>query len=148
MQIWNIFQDEYLPSTGADGVERWGRYELFRTSTVSAGDGVTDLTVEFRDGDEQREETSQGNGPVDAFINNLNASGHSVTLFDYVEHAMSEGGDAVAAAYVDLEVDGQRLWGVGIDPDTSRATLKAIVSAVNRSVRNAVAQPETVGAAV
>lgn len=146
--IWNIFQDEYLPSTGADGVERWGRYELFRTSTVSAGDGVTDLTVEFRDGDEQREETSQGNGPVDAFINNLNASGHSVTLFDYVEHAMSEGGDAVAAAYVDLEVDGQRLWGVGIDPDTSRATLKAIVSAVNRSVRNAVAQPETVGAAV
>ena len=146
--IWNIFQDEYLPSTGADGVERWGRYELFRTSTVSAGDGVTDLTVEFRDGDEQREETSQGNGPVDAFINNLNASGHSVTLFDYVEHAMSEGGDAVAAAYVDLEVDGQRLWGVGIDPDTSRATLKAIVSAVNRSVRNAAAQPETVGAAV
>ena len=146
--IWSIFQDEYLPSAGADGVERWGRYELFRTSTVSAGDGITELTVEFRDGAEQREETSRGNGPVDAFINNLNASGHSVTLFDYVEHAMSEGGDAVAAAYVDLEVDGQRLWGVGIDPDTSRATLKAIVSAVNRSVRNAVAQPETVGAAV
>ena len=48
---------------------------------------------------------------------------------------MSGGGDAVAAAYVDLEVDGQRLWGVGIDPDTTRATLKAIVSAVNRSVR-------------
>ncbi|GAA1565325.1 2-isopropylmalate synthase [Leucobacter aridicollis] len=144
--IWTIFQDEYLPSTGVDGVERWGRYELFRTSSVSAGDGVTNLTVEYRDGDEQREETSQGNGPVDAFINSLNASGHAVTLFDYVEHAMSEGGDAVAAAYVDLEVDGQRLWGVGIDPDTSRATLKAIVSAVNRSVRNSAAQREAVSA--
>ncbi|GAA1319278.1 2-isopropylmalate synthase [Leucobacter albus] len=144
--IWSIFQDEYLPSVGADGAERWGRYELFRTSSVSAGDGVTNLTVEFRDGDEQREETSKGNGPVDAFINNLNASGHQVTLFDYVEHAMSGGGDAVAAAYVDLEVDGQRLWGVGIDPDTSRATLKAIVSAVNRSVRNAVVEREQVSA--
>ncbi|KAM9862450.1 2-isopropylmalate synthase [Leucobacter sp. BZR 635] len=146
--IWSIFQDEYLPSAGTDGVERWGRYELFRTSSVSAGDGVTELTVDYRDGDQQREETSTGNGPVDAFINNLNASGHSVTLFDFVEHAMSEGGDAVAAAYVDLEVDGQRLWGVGIDPDTSRATLKAIVSAVNRSVRNGAADREPAAAAV
>ena len=60
---------------------------------------------------------------------------------------MSAGGDAVAAAYVDLEVDGQRLWGVGIDPDTTRATLKAIVSSVNRSVRARDQRvPEVVGA--
>ncbi|MDI6024177.1 alpha-isopropylmalate synthase regulatory domain-containing protein, partial [Leucobacter sp. UT-8R-CII-1-4] len=63
-------------------------------------------------------------------------AGHVVRLYDYVEHAMSGGGDAVAAAYVDLEVDGQRLWGVGIDHDTTRATLKAIVSSVNRAVRS------------
>jgi hypothetical protein len=44
-------------------------------------------------------------------------------------------GDALAAAYVELEVDGQTLWGVGIDGDISTASLKAIVSAVNRSVR-------------
>ncbi|MCW2287942.1 2-isopropylmalate synthase [Leucobacter luti] len=134
--IWRIFQDEYLPASSEDAA-RWGRYEIFRTASTSAGDGVTELVVDYREGDEQKQATSHGNGPVDAFINALNADGHSVTLFDYVEHAMSSGGDAVAAAYVDLEVDGQRLWGVGVDPDTSRATLKAIISSVNRAVRNA-----------
>ena len=132
--IWRIFQDEYLPMTDAS-FDRWGQYELFRTASKSAGDGVTELKVDYRRGDEAAQLKAVGNGPVDAFINGLNFTGHKVTLFDYVEHAMSGGGDAVAAAYVDLEVDGQRLWGVGIDPDTTRATLKAIVSAVNRSVR-------------
>ncbi|MHA3683260.1 2-isopropylmalate synthase [Leucobacter sp. HY1908] len=141
--IWSIFQDEYLPVALADGDaagEQWGQYELFRTQTTSAGDGVTELSADYRDGSERKQLTARGNGPVDAFINALNDDGHAVTLFDYVEHAMSSGGDAVAAAYVDLEVDGQRLWGVGIDADTSRATLKAIVSSVNRAVRNASAK--------
>ncbi|QIM16630.1 2-isopropylmalate synthase [Leucobacter insecticola] len=142
-EIWRIFQDEYLPVNGGDA-ERWGRYEIFRTSSTSAGDGVTELVVDYRVGDDEAQSTSRGNGPVDAFLNALNEAGHSVTLFDYVEHAMSSGGDAVAASYVDLEVDGQRLWGVGIDPDTSRATLKAIISSVNRAVRNRVR--ETVNA--
>lgn len=147
--IWRIFQDEYLPVTGDDTFERWGRYELFRTATTSAGDGVTELTADFRVGNDTQQFTTRGNGPIDAFLNGLNTAGHEVTLFDYVEHAMSGGGDAVAAAYVDLEVDGHRLWGVGIDPDTTRATLKAIVSAVNRSIkfRDKVAEAEPVGAA-
>jgi len=93
------------------------------------------LKVDYRRGDETAQLNAVGNGPIDAFINGLNHVGHKVTLFDYVEHAMSEGGDAVAAAYVDLEVDGHRLWGVGVDPDTTRATLKAIVSSLNRAVR-------------
>ena len=137
-EIWRIFQDEYLPAD-SEGAERWGRYEVLRTATTSAGDGVTELTFDFRDGAEERQSTARGNGPVDAFLNALNDAGHEVTLLDYVEHAMSAGGDAVAAAYVDLEVDGHRLWGVGIDPDTSRATLKAIVSAVNRAIRGGTA---------
>lgn len=132
--IWRIFQDEYLPTTD-ESFDRWGRYELYRTAVTSAGDGVTELMVEYRTGDEQAQVTARGNGPVDAFLNALNNGGHEVTLFDFVEHAMSAGGDAVAAAYVDLEVDGHRLWGVGIDPDTTRATLKAIVSSVNRAIR-------------
>ena len=144
-EIWTIFQDEYLPTSSEDG-ERWGRYEIFRTSSTSAGDGITELTVDYRVGADELQITSRGNGPVDAFLNALNEAGHSVTLFDYVEHAMSSGGDAVAASYVDLEVDGERLWGVGIDPDTTRATLKAIISSVNRSVRNSVSVPEAVGA--
>ncbi len=143
--IWKIFQDEYLPAQDPDA-DRWGRYEITRTATASAGDGVTELTVDLRVGDEQQQTTARGNGPVDAFIRALGEHGHEITLFDYVEHAMSSGGDAVAAAYVDLEVDGQRLWGVGIDPDTSRATLKAIISSVNRSVRADQRVAEPVGA--
>lgn len=143
--IWKIFQDEYLPAQDPDA-DRWGRYEITRTATASAGDGVTELTVDLRVGDEQQQTTARGNGPVDAFIRALGEHGHEITLFDYVEHAMSSGGDAVAAAYVDLEVNGQRLWGVGIDPDTSRATLKAIISSVNRSVRADQRVAEPVGA--
>lgn len=137
-EIWQIFQNEYLPTSTKDD-NGWGHYELFTTSSTSSGDGITELTVDYRDGNEIKQVKSLGNGPVDAFINALNETEHTVTLFDYVEHAMSSGGDAVAAAYVDLEVDGQRLWGVGIDADTSRSTLKAIVSSVNRAVRNASA---------
>lgn len=133
--IWRIFEDEYLPATSPDA-DRWGKYELLRTSTSSSGDGVTNIVAEYRDGKETKEITAVGNGPVDAFLNAINDGvGHKVELFDYVEHAMSSGGDAVAASYVHLNVDGQHLWGVGIDPDTSRSSLKAIISAVNRSVR-------------
>lgn len=136
--IWNIFQDEYLPVKDAPAEQRWGHYEITKTATNSAGDGTTELTVDLRVNDETDVITALGNGPVDAFLKALGSRGHEIQLFDFVEHAMSAGGDAVAAAYVDLEVDGLRLWGVGIDPDTSRATLKAIISAVNRSVRDRV----------
>ncbi len=111
---------------------------MTKTSTHSAGDGLTELTVDLKIDGEVQVIAAEGNGPVDAFLKALTSLGHTIQLFDFVEHAMSAGGDAVAAAYVDLEVDGLRLWGVGIDPDTSRATLKAIVSAVNRSIRSRV----------
>ena len=65
----------------------------------------------------------------------LREAGTEVTLYDYVEHTTAASGDAQAAAYVELKVDEQRLWGVGIDGDISRASLKAIVSAVNRAIR-------------
>ena len=65
----------------------------------------------------------------------LGAQGVDVTLNDYVEHAMSASGDALAAAYVELNVEGTVLWGVGIDADISTASLKAVVSAVNRAIR-------------
>ena len=134
-EIWRIFQDEYLPLVDAPADQRWGRYEITKTSTHSAGDGLTELTVDLRVDSDISVIAAEGNGPVDAFLKALAGLGHSIELFDFVEHAMSSGGDAVAAAYVDLDVDGMRLWGVGIDPDTSRATLKAIISAVNRSIR-------------
>jgi 2-isopropylmalate synthase len=132
-QIWAIFTDEYLPASNAD--DRWGRFELLSTSTRSDMSGDVSLDVTLRDGDEEYAAAGVGNGPVAAFLEVVRSQGFDVTLYDYVEHALSAGGDAQAAAYVELQVDGERLWGVGIDGDISTASLKAIVSGVNRAIR-------------
>jgi len=132
-EIWSIFQDEYLPSAAAD--DKWGRYELLGTRTASDMSGEVTLDAVLRVGDGEESLQAVGNGPVAAFLSAMSDQGHEIRLFDYVEHALSASGDALAAAYVELEVDGQTLWGVGIDGDISTASLKAIVSAVNRSVR-------------
>ncbi|MBF4560834.1 2-isopropylmalate synthase [Microbacterium sp. VKM Ac-2870] len=132
-QIWEIFTDEYLPAHHAD--DKWGRFELLSTRTQSDMSGEVSLDVTLRDGDAQIATRGVGNGPVSAFIEVVREQGFEVTLYDYVEHTLSAGGDAQAAAYVELQVDGERLWGVGIDGDISTASLKAIVSCVNRAIR-------------
>jgi 2-isopropylmalate synthase len=134
-QIWGIFQDEYLPAPQTRPDDKWGRYELLSTRTSSDMTGSTSLTVKLRSGDEVEETVASGNGPIAAFLSVMADRGIDVELFDYVEHTMSASGDAVAAAYVELRVNGKTLWGVGIDADISTASLKAVVSAVNRAVR-------------
>ena len=132
-EIWAIFMDEYLPAAAED--DKWGRYEIMGTRTASDMSGESTLDVNLRVGESTDSLQAVGNGPVAAFLSVMAGQGHEIRLFDYVEHALSASGDALAAAYVELEVDGQTLWGVGIDGDISTASLKAIVSAVNRSVR-------------
>ena len=131
--IWSIFQDEYLPSETA--TEKWGRFELQSTRTSSRLAGSVELIVDLRDGEAVTEATSTGNGPIAAFLGVLRERGIEVTLYDYVEHTLGASGDAQAAAYVELQVGDRRLWGVGIDGDISTASLKAVVSAVNRAIR-------------
>ncbi|QAY61351.1 2-isopropylmalate synthase [Microbacterium protaetiae] len=142
-QIWDIFTDEYLPADIDDA--RWGRFELLSTRTSSDMTGDVVLDVKLRDGDAEVQTQATGNGPVAAFVEVLRAEGIDVTVYDYVEHALSTGGDAQAASYVELQVDGQRLWGVGIDGDISTASLKAIVSGVNRAIRTRQASPALAG---
>jgi len=132
-QIWSVFSDEYLPSESEDA--RWGRFELLGTRTSSEMTGDVELNVRLRDGDTVEDATANGNGPIAAFLEVLRTRGFDISLYDYVEHTMSAGGDAQAAAYVELQVDGERLWGVGIDGDISTASLKAVVSSVNRAIR-------------
>ncbi|MFT4029467.1 MAG: 2-isopropylmalate synthase [Protaetiibacter sp.] len=132
-QIWEIFQDEYLPA--ADEDDKWGRYELLSTRTASELTGVVSLDIRWRVGEEIAQAHGEGNGPIAAFLGIMAAAGHEIKLYDYVEHALSASGDAQAAAYVELQVGERRLWGVGIDADISTASLKAVVSAVNRAVR-------------
>jgi 2-isopropylmalate synthase len=76
--------------------------------------------------------TGVGNGPIDAFVHALGDQGVSVRVLDYAEHALTSGGDAQAAAYVECEVDGDVRWGVGVDANIVTASLKAVASAVNR----------------
>lgn len=138
-QIWDVFTDEYLPAAAAD--DKWGRFELLSTRTQSDMSGEVSLDVTLRDGDDRVVTQGVGNGPVSAFLEVVRAQGFDITLYDYVEHTLSTGGDAQAAAYVELQVDGERLWGVGIDGDISTASLKAIISAVNRAIRTRSTAP-------
>jgi len=134
-QIWDIFTDEYLPASVKTPDAKWGRFELFSTRTASDLAGHVDLIVDLRDGETVANATGRGNGPINAFLAVMAERGIQITLYDYVEHALSAGGDALAAAYVELDVNGKRFWGVGIDGDISTASLKSIVSAVNRGIR-------------
>jgi 2-isopropylmalate synthase len=134
-EIWEIFQDEYLPATDVESADRWGRFELTNMQTVSDMAGNVELIVDLRDEDTFGQARGTGNGPIDAFLHLLIQRGIDVQLFDYSQHTLSARADASAAAYVELEVGGRRLWGVGIDEDTTTASLKAVVSAVNRAIR-------------
>ena len=133
-QLWHAFTDEYLP--GEQEHTKWGRLELLRTASESDMEGEVNLTVQLRDGEHMLEETGSGNGPISALISILNSKGLKIDLLDYVEHTLSASGDALAAAYIELKVDDHDpLWGVGIDGDIATASLKALISGVNRALR-------------
>ena len=135
--LWTIFTDEYLPAKAAPGagLPSWGRYELKGATLTAAGDEDSILTVTLRDGGRRRLLTASGNGPLDAFVTALEQTGVEVRILDYVEHALSQGRDALAASYVECEIAGQVLWGVGIDPSITTSSFKAVISAVNRALR-------------
>ena len=96
---------------------------------------MVDLEVSLRDGQGEVSTAGTGNGPISAFIDVLAKQGVVLEVLDYVEHTLSAGGDAQAASYIEASIDGRTLWGVGIDGDISTASLKAIISAVNRAIR-------------
>ncbi|MDQ6716101.1 MAG: 2-isopropylmalate synthase [Actinomycetota bacterium] len=132
-ELWAKFADEYLPSDSGS----WGRFELVSVHSDSAVDGVSALRVAMLDDGRQIEALGAGNGPIAAFTDALAKLGIGVRVLDYHEHALSSGGDARAAAYVECAVGERVLWGVGLDPSIVTASLKAVVSAVNRFEREA-----------
>jgi 2-isopropylmalate synthase len=131
-QMWDYFQDEYLPNPAAP----WGRFALRSIKQDSAVDGETAVHVVLTDRGEEQQLEGRGNGPIAAFCDALASYGVDVRVLDYVEHAMSSGGDAAAASYLECAVGGRVLWGVGIDPSIVTSSLKGIVSAVNRAERD------------
>ena len=125
-QMWDIFAAEYLSE---------GRLRLNSVHTSSAAGQHDALRVKvYRDG-QPHELEGEGNGPVSAFVDALKPFDLDVRVLDYHEHALSSGGDAMAAAYVECEVGDDVYWGVGMDANILTASLKAVVSAVNRAAR-------------
>jgi len=123
--IWQAFSAEYLERTSPYALE------AFRSSTIQ--DGLDELVVDVRVGDTVQSIKGEGNGPVAAFVDAIASVNGAVRVLDYAEHALSSGGDAAAAAYVECEIGDQIVWGVGVDPSIVTASLKAVLSAANRA---------------
>ena len=160
--IWRLFKDEYLPveESGAtaagvvvgdskdETLKQWGRLKLLKVS-VSSGEDGSDTVLKARildrgvnvgvDEPVEREVSGIGNGPIAAFLNAVSNFGIEASVMDYVEHTMSVGTDAMAASYVECQIGEEDntsiVWGVGIDTSIVTSSLKAIISAINRSER-------------
>lgn len=129
--IWSTFQDEYLPNPE----NPWGRIQVKNGQTTTDKDGIDTLTVEAEVDGAETVLVGTGNGPISAFFHALQGIGVDARLLDYQEHTMSEGASALAASYIECAIGDKVLWGIGIDANTTRASLKAVVSAVNRAGR-------------
>ena len=128
-EMWDTFADEYLVPVRP--LERIRQKVI--GSEVDGGIDVIEAIVKV-DGVET-EIRGEGNGPLAAFVAALGAVGIEVSVLDYSEHAMSAGEEATAAAYVEASVGGRTVWGVGIATSITTASLRAVVSAVNRAAR-------------
>jgi 2-isopropylmalate synthase len=124
-QMWEAFETEYLsPRTPVS-------LNSHHTSSAEGSDDQLDVDV-YVEGD-KRALVGRGNGPIAAFVDALASIGYEVRVLDYAEHALSAGGDARAAAYVECAIGDRILWGVGVDANIVTASLRAVVSAVNRA---------------
>jgi 2-isopropylmalate synthase len=128
-ELWRIFQLSYLQAGEP--------LELVGVDSSTMAGGHDTLTARVVDRGREQTITGEGNGPVSAYVDAISGLGYHVRVLDYAEHALSAGGDALAAAYVECEVgDGEDavvLWGVGMDANIVVASLKAVSSAVNRA---------------
>ena len=132
--LWNIFTDEYLPAP--DDQPRWGKYRIESINIESADTGSTSLRVGLNIDGHLFTRTGTGTGPVDALQSILRDEGVDLRVLDYSEHTMSSSSTANAACYIEDAIDARVLWGIGVDDSTTRAALKAMVSAVNRALRD------------
>jgi 2-isopropylmalate synthase len=129
-ELWKIFSDEYLSLDKP--------LEFVTVKSLSNGNGYT-VVARIVDKGVEKEVSGEGNGPVSAFVDALRPLGYQVRVLDYTEHALSAGGDAKAAAYVEAEIgegeDAHVIWGVALHESIVTASLAAVVSAINRSLR-------------
>jgi 2-isopropylmalate synthase len=125
-EIWQSFSDEYLKKVRP--------LELISLRHLEGEPGHDRIEAMLRVDGEERSVVGAGHGPIDAFVAALGTElGVDVRIHDYSEHAMRSGADASAAAYIEAAIDEKVLWGVGIDESIVVASLRALISAVNRA---------------
>ncbi len=127
-ELWDAFEREYLAPAGP-----FGLVEQHISETPNGGSAIA---ARVSDGDAVRSISGTGNGPIDAFINGLRAGlGVEISVRDYHEHATTAGANSAAVAYVELEVAGKAVYGIARDANIVTASLRAIVSGLNRASR-------------
>ena len=128
--MWEAFQSEYLDAEP--------RFRLLsHESRSDSATGRTTMTAQLTIDGAPQTISGEGNGPIDAFVRALRAGvGATLDVTDYAEHAIGTGSEAAAVAYVETTSPGHGvLWGVGTDPNTSTASLRAVLNAHERSLR-------------
>jgi 2-isopropylmalate synthase len=133
-QMWDAFDAEYLAP---------GAFELI-SFTSASDDGTERIAASVRAFGTGYELTGIGNGPIAAFCDAMSAfdmglGGVTVRVLDYAEHALTAGQDAEAAAYLEIEIGDRVYWGVGVSDSIVRASLRGVISALNRAARHITA---------
>ena len=122
--IWEIFEENFLKPKNNFS---------YHSHTSSTKDDVNELEVKMIMNAKEVNVSGTGNGPIDSFVNGLSKElGINIKISDYHQSAISSGSDAQAAAYIELEKDGQTKWGVGINPNTTRASFEAIIVGLSK----------------
>jgi 2-isopropylmalate synthase len=123
-EIWEIFETNFLKPKNNFS---------YQSHTSSTQNDVNELEVKMIMNSKEVTISGTGNGPIDSFVNGLSKElGINIKISDYHQSAISSGSDAQAAAYIELEKDGQTRWGVGINPNTTRASFEAIIVGLSK----------------
>lgn len=123
-EIWEIFETNFLKPKNNFS---------YQSHTSSTQNDVNELEVKMMMNSKEVTISGTGNGPIDSFVNGLSKElGINIKISDYHQSAISSGSDAQAAAYIELEKDGQTRWGVGINPNTTRASFEAIIVGLSK----------------
>jgi 2-isopropylmalate synthase len=123
-EIWKIFEENFLKPQNNFA---------YQGHTSSTKDDINELEVKMILDSKEVIITGKGNGPIDSFVNGLSKElDINIKISDYHQSAISSGSDAQAAAYIELEQDGETRWGVGINPNTTRASFEAIIVGLSK----------------
>ena len=127
-EIWDIFEKSYLQPIN--------NFSYIKHSSSSKQE-MHSLELTMNMNDKETIIQGSGNGPIDSFINGLsNEVGVNIKVADYHQSAISSGSDAKAAAYIELENNGETFWGVGIHPNTTRASFDAIIVGLSKLLKD------------